>query len=99
MRATATSSAKSCSRVHCRTTPGAVALVIETAGMSFPNSDCKTPAAADEVMQWAQGYSGCIGVSPSGDQLASRAVAGLSLRSALRIAVIGRQRSEERRVG
>ena len=43
-------------------------------------------------MQCAHGYSGCIGVVPSGAHDSSRGVAGLPLRSALRIAVIGRQK-------
>src|SRR3979490_3211976 len=51
-----------------------------------------TVATAEEEMQCAQGYSGCIGVSPKGAHDASRGVALFSLRSALRIAVIGRHR-------
>jgi len=43
-------------------------------------------------MQWAHGYSGCIGVSMNGAQLASRSVASLPSRSPLRMAVIGRQK-------
>src|SRR5215813_14677612 len=82
----------SCRRVHLRVTPGAVALVMETSGMSLPNRLCRTTAAAADVMQWAHGYSGCIGVSPSGTHDASRGVAALPVVSALRIAVSGRQK-------
>lgn len=42
-------------------------------------------------MQWAQGYSGCIGVSINESHDASRGVAVLPMMSALRIAVTGRQ--------
>src|SRR5262245_39140773 len=79
-------------RVHLRVTPGAVRLVIETSGMSLPSTLFRTLAAACDVMQWAHGYSGCIGVSPSGTHDASRGVALLPVRSALRTAVIGRQK-------
>ena len=48
------------------------------------------PAA--ETMQCAQGYSGCIGVSPSGNHNSSPGVAAFCVISALRIAVIGRQK-------
>src|SRR5882762_4458368 len=51
-----------------------------------------TVLTALEEMQWAHGYSGCIGVSPSGSHDASRGVSLLLLRSALRIAVTGRHR-------
>ena len=43
-------------------------------------------------MQWAHGYSGCIGVSMNGVQPGSRSVALLPSRSPLRMAVTGRQR-------
>src|SRR5258706_11964543 len=86
-------------RVHLRVTPGAVRLVIETSGTSLPNTLLSTTPAADDVMQWAHGYSGCIGVSPDGSddwpngrQEGSRGVALLPVRSALRMAVIGRQK-------
>src|SRR5689334_2996775 len=72
--------------------PGAVALVIDTAVISSPSTPRSTAATAADEMQCAHGYSGCIGVSPSGTQLRSRGVAGLPVRSALRIAVTGRHR-------
>jgi len=50
------------------------------------------PTAADS-MQWAHGYSGCIGVSMNGSQEASRSVASLPSMSPLRMAVIGLQNS------
>src|SRR5215470_11556578 len=53
---------------------------------------CITVDTADDVMQCAHGYSGCIGVSPSGTHDASRGVAALPVMSALRIAVSGRQK-------
>src|SRR5262245_65398579 len=43
-------------------------------------------------MQWAQGYSGCGGVDPKGDQEGSRGGEGFEVRSALRIAGMGRQK-------
>src|SRR5260221_13031108 len=43
------------------------------------------------MMQWAHGYSGCIGVLAIGCQVASRSVASLPSISSLRMAVIGRQ--------
>src|SRR5689334_4314450 len=72
--------------------PGAVALVIDTAVISSPSTPRSTAATAADEMQCAHGYSGCIGVSPSGNQSASRGVAALPVRSALRIAVTGRHR-------
>src|SRR5436190_8937438 len=59
---------------------------------SLPATPSNTAATADEVMQCAQGYSGCIGVSPSGSQPGSRGVRGLPLWSAFRMAVTGRQK-------
>jgi hypothetical protein len=50
-------------------------------------------ATAVLMMQWAHGYSGCIGVLSIGCHVASRSVAGLSSLSPLRIAVMGRQNS------
>ena len=59
---------------------------------------CRTPPRARWpcwrlAMQCAQGYSGCIGVSSIGCQVASRSVAGLPSMSPLRMAVTGRQKS------
>src|SRR5262249_45955590 len=80
------------SRVHLRVTPGAVGLVREISPTSLPATPCRTAETAAEVMQCAQGYSGCIGVSPSGNHEASRGVARLLVWSGLRMAVTGRQR-------
>src|SRR5262245_10520923 len=79
-------------RVQWCTTPGTAALVIEIVGTSpAPSSASSTaPTAADE-MQWAHGYSGCSGVSSSGNQVGAASVASLPSMSARRIAVIGRQ--------
>src|SRR5258707_9121611 len=93
MRAFATSSARPTVLVQRWVTPGAVGLVIATSGMSsVPSTALTTPATLPLRMQWAQGYSGCVGVSPSGCQVASRSVAGLPSISPLRIAVTGRQK-------
>ena len=59
---------------------------------SSPTMFRRTVEIAAEVMQCAHGYSGCIGVSPSGNHDFSRGVAGFCVISALRIAVTGRQR-------
>src|SRR6185436_5805370 len=79
-------------RVQRCTTPGTAALVIDMTGTSpVPNSASSTaPTAADE-MQCAHGYSGCSGVSSSGNHSGTASVAALPSMSARRIAVIGRQ--------
>src|SRR5262245_56195307 len=79
-------------RVQWCTTPGTAALVIAMTGTSpVPSSASRTaPTAADE-MQCAHGYSGCSGVSSSGNQVGAASVASLPSMSARRIAVIGRQ--------
>src|ERR1700693_1667311 len=59
---------------------------------AVPSAISIVVASALLTMQWAQGYSGCIGVLSIGCQVASRSVAGLSSMSPLRIAVIGRQK-------
>lgn len=52
--------------VQLRTTPGAVELVVLSVGVGrLPISATSTAPTAPETMQWAQGYSGCIGVSMS----------------------------------
>ena len=55
-------------------------------GRSPISASSTAPSAAD-TMQWAHGYSGCIGVSMNGVQPGSRASP-----SALRMAVTGRQK-------
>src|SRR5262245_32309036 len=81
-------------RFQVRVTPGAVGLIIVTGSISpLPNSASRTVATAVAVMQWAHGYSGCMGVSISGIQVGSVSVAALLSMSPLRIAVIGRQKS------
>ena len=50
----------------------------------------KTFAAVDEAMQWAQGYSGCVGVSINGSQERSGSVTRLPSSARLRMAVTGR---------
>src|SRR6476469_10247014 len=72
--------------------PGAVALVIVTGVMSSPSTPRSTAETAADEMQCAHGYSGCIGVSPSGRHEASRGVELLLVWSAFRIAVTGRHR-------
>src|SRR6266511_3844484 len=93
MRALATSSVKAAMLVHRWVTPGAVGLVIAISGMStVPSAPLTTPATLPLRAQWAHGYSGCIGVTAIGCQVASRSVAGLPSISPLRIAVMGRQK-------
>src|SRR6266478_7045722 len=78
--------------VHRCVTPGAVGLDITISGISaVPSASSAAVATALLMMQWAHGYSGCIGVLSIGCQVASRSVAALSSISPLRIAVIGRQ--------
>src|SRR5215469_18942333 len=94
MRAFATSSVKVVILVQRWVTPGAVALIIAISGISSaPSAALTTPATLPLRMQWAHGYSGCIGVLSIGCQVASRSVAALPSISPFRIAVIGRQNS------
>src|SRR3989442_15743214 len=88
MRATATSCTKSSTLVHVRTAPAAAGLAELSIGVGpAPISAASTAPSAPDTMQWAQGYSGCIGVSMNGVQLGSRASS-----SPLRMAGIGRPR-------
>src|SRR5512132_1249657 len=65
---------------------------MDTSGMSaVPRIASIALATAELMMQWAHGYSGCIGVLSIGCQVASRSVAALPSISPLRMAVIGRQ--------
>src|SRR5262250_3447036 len=93
MRATATSRTNSSTLDHVRSTPPAAELAELSFGDGRPASSASSTAPSDaDTMQWAHGYSGCIGVSMNGVQLGSRSVASLPSRSPLRMAVIGRQR-------
>src|SRR6185295_3863388 len=93
MRATATSFVKSSTLVHVRTAPPAVELAELSRGVGpEPISAASTAPRVADTMQWAHGYSGCIGVSMNGVQPGSRSVASLPSRSPLRMAVTGRQR-------
>ena len=79
------------SRLKLRVTPGAVGVVILTVGTASPKKALSTEADDDSEMQWAHGYSGCIGGDqrlPSGIPL----VASFPSMSPLRIAVTGRQK-------
>ena len=79
--------------VHVRTVPDAVGLAELSVGTGpTPSSASSTAPREADTMQWAHGYSGCIGVSMNGVQPGSRVVASLPSRSPLRMAVIGRQR-------
>src|SRR5437870_11893902 len=92
MRAFATSWVKAVRLVQRWVTPGAVGLVIAISGISsVPSAAFTTPATLPLTMQWAHGYSGCIGVSAIGCQVGSRSVAGLPSVSALRLAATVRQ--------
>src|SRR5438093_5551265 len=93
MRASATSRVKSLTLVQVRTAPPAVGLAALSFGIAPPPISASSTAPSDaDTMQWAHGYSGCIGVSMNGAQPASRSVASLPSASPFRIAVIGRQR-------
>ena len=61
-------------------------------GGLLPYSVFISTAVAADWVQWAQGYSGWLGVAISGSQPGSGVVAGLPSSAALRIAVIGRQK-------
>src|SRR3989442_15995108 len=88
IRATEASSVNAFAVVQRRTTPGAVGLVIATSGNAGPSSASSTAAIAAEVMQCAQGYSGCSGVSISGSQSGTGAI----VPSPFLIAGMGRQK-------
>src|SRR4029453_12979447 len=88
MRATATSATNSLTLFHVRTAPPAVELAELSLGAGpEPISAASTAPSEVDTMQWAHGYSGCIGVSMNGIQPGSRASP-----SALRMAVTGRQK-------
>src|SRR5215470_7461664 len=88
MRATATSDTKSPTPFQLRTAPPAVELAELSLGVGpEPISAASTALIAPDTMQWAQGYSGCIGVSMNGSQPGSPASP-----SVLRMAVTGRQK-------
>src|SRR4030088_3508639 len=61
---------------------------------AVPSMASMALATAELTMQWAHGYSGCIGVLSIGCQVASRSVAALPSISPLRVAVIGRQNAD-----
>ena len=89
----ATSCVKSLTLDHVRRAPPAVELVELSFGTGpVPISATSTAPRAEDTMQWAHGYSGCIGVSMNGVQPGSATVASFLLRSPLRMAVIGRQK-------
>ena len=67
-------------------------MVVKTGTGPLPISARSTAPVAAERMQCAHGYSGCMEVSMSGAHDGSRYVALLPSMSALRIAVIGRQK-------
>jgi hypothetical protein len=72
-------------RVHRCVTPGTALLVDVIGGTSpSPNSDSSTVAMALALMQYAHGYSGCIGVSMSGSHAGSISVASFPSMSPLR---------------
>ena len=88
-----TSCVKSSTLDQVRTAPPAV----ELAELSFgtgpvPISATSTAPRADDTMQWAHGYSGCMGVSMNGVQPGSATVASFPSSSPLRMAVIGCQK-------
>src|SRR4030095_9794284 len=86
MRATATSATNSSTLFHVRVAPPAVELAELSLGVGPEPTPAASTAPSDaDTMQWAHGYSGCIGVSMNGIQPGSRASP-----SALRIAVTGR---------
>ena len=92
-RASATSRVNSSSRVQRRTAPLAVGLLVLSTGSAAPaRSASSTTAMLTASVLCALGYSGCIGVSTSGDHAASGCVASLPSMSPLRIAVTGRQK-------
>src|SRR5262249_18422797 len=85
--------AKSSTLFHVRIAPAAVWLSELKVGTGpLPSSAWSTAPSDADTMQWAHGYSGCIGVSMNGVQLGSRSVASLPSVSPLRMAVIGRQK-------
>ena len=79
--------------VQRRVAPLAVGLLVLSSGIGLlPISAFSTVPSAPARMLCALGYSGCIGVSISGAQVASGSVASLPSSSPLRIAVLGRQK-------
>src|SRR5438445_1647623 len=91
MRASPTSATSSEGLLQLRTAPGNVALVPDSFAGASPIAASRTVAAALATMQWAHGYSGCGGVSMNGSQPGFPSVARGWVRSAVRVAVIGRQ--------
>src|SRR5216683_554450 len=74
MRACATSFVKSPTLAHVRTAPPAVELAELSVGVGpEPISASSTAPRAPATMQWAHGYSGCMGVSMNGVQPGARA--------------------------
>src|SRR4030095_7685973 len=73
MRATATSATNSSTLSHVRAAPPAVELAELSLGVGpEPISAASTAPSDADTMQWAHGYSGCIGVSMNGSQPGSR---------------------------
>src|SRR2546428_13658638 len=95
MRATATSCTKSPRLVQVRTAPPAVELAELSFGTGpLPISAWRTAPSDPDTMQWAHGYSGCIGVAVNGGPAGSRAVAALPSKAPCAMGVLGRTRME-----
>ena len=83
---------KSSTLLHVRIVPAAVLLEESVWVWAATDLGLSTAPSEAETMQWAHGYSGCMGVSMNGVHPVSRSVASLPSISPFRIAVIGRQK-------
>src|SRR2546423_8736874 len=92
MRASNASSAACVKLAYVRTTPGSVSDVSVNSA-SLPKYVPSTTTAAGLTVAWPDGYSGKLGVTSSGVQVASSIVAGLPSVLASRMAVMGRQKT------
>src|SRR5947209_19287549 len=91
MRAFFTSSSASLKLRNERVVPIMTSFVM-VKRVRLPNSFGSTAVAAPHPHEWRDGYSGCPGVANSGVHAASTAVAEFQSVSALRMAVMGRQK-------
>src|SRR5437667_5967919 len=92
MRLMPASSAASENELKLRDTPGRSSELVAKGMLSEPKKAASTVAAAPLNVLWPEVYSGKGGVTSSGVQVGSLVVSGLPSISALRMAVMGRQK-------
>src|SRR5437870_2371463 len=94
MRLMPASSAAWENELKLRVTPGRSSESVVKGVLSEPKKAASTTAAAPLKVLWPEMYSGNGGVTSSGVQVESLTVSGLPSVSALRMAVMGRQKSK-----